>query len=62
MLGLNSGDDQYARMTQLGSRFILNLPLIGLFLRIWGIQSVHAANMNKLMSKRVNIGVVPGGY
>lgn len=49
-------------MVQLGSRFALNIPFIGAFLRVWGIQSVHAANMNRLMSNGTNIGLVPGGY
>ena len=37
ILEMNAGNDPYSRMTQLGSRFILNLPIMGMFLRIWGV-------------------------
>ena len=49
-------------MIQLGSRFILNLPWVGGFLRLWGVESVHAKNMNRLMAERRNIGLLPGGF
>ncbi len=46
----------------LGSRFILNFPLTGLFLKLWGFQSVNHHNLKKLMRKGKNLGMLPGGF
>lgn len=51
-----------SKMTVLGSRFMLNLPVVGLFMRWWGVQSVNPENMERLMKKGKSIGLVPGGY
>lgn len=49
-------------MLLLGSRFALNFPVFGAVLRLWGLDSVDRKNMNKLMDKGINLGIVPGGY
>lgn len=49
-------------MTVLGSRFMLNIPVVGMLMRLWGMQSVNAKNMERIMKKNKSIGLVPGGY
>ena len=51
-----------SKMTVLGSRFMLNIPIVGMFMRMWGVQSVNSQNMEKLMKQGKSIGLVPGGY
>jgi hypothetical protein len=51
-----------ANMVSLASRFMLAIPFVGLFLRMWGVESVDSANMKKLMKQGKNIGILPGGY
>ena len=51
-----------SKMAVLGSRFFMNIPICGLLLRWWGMQSVNAQNMERLMKKNRSIGLVPGGY
>ena len=46
----------------LGSRFILNFPLSGALLKLWGIQAVDHKNIKKLMKEGRNIGMLPGGF
>lgn len=55
-------NDPLSRMVGLGSRFILNMPITGLILRLWGVQGVDPNNMKRLMSKGQNIGLLPGGF
>ena len=50
ILAMNKGNDPFSKMVLLGSRFILNVPYFGGFLRLWGIDSVDSKNMNKLMN------------
>lgn len=46
----------------LSSRFILNFPLTGLFLKLWGFQAVNPPNLRRLMRKGRNVGMLPGGF
>ena len=63
MTNMNYKDNQaISRMTVLGSRFMLNLPSVGGLMRLWGVQTVNAKNMERLMKKGKSIGLVPGGY
>lgn len=59
---MNYDNEQMSKMTVLGSRFMLNIPVVGLLMRMWGMQSVNAQNMERLMKKGKSIGLVPGGY
>jgi hypothetical protein len=59
---MNIVNDAYSTMHLLGSRFALNYPVFGAILRAWGFASVDGKNMNKLMERRANLGLVPGGY
>jgi len=34
-------DDAISRMVGLSSRFMLNMPITGLLLRLWGVQAVN---------------------
>jgi hypothetical protein len=61
-MNMNLGKNPFHTAIMLGSRFILNAPLSGLLLRLWGIQGVHRGNMNRLMAQGKNIGLVPGGF
>lgn len=54
--------DALSRMVGLGSRFILNMPITGLLLRLWGVQSVDPSNLKRLMTKGQNVGLLPGGF
>jgi 2-acylglycerol O-acyltransferase 2 len=46
----------------LSSRFILNFPLTGFFLKLWGFQAVNHRNLRSLMQKGSNLGMLPGGF
>lgn len=35
----------------LGSRFGYNVPILGLFLRLWGCSTVNKSNIKNLMKK-----------
>ena len=54
--------DALSRMVGLGSRFILNMPITGLLLRLWGVQAVDPSNLKRLMQKGQNVGLLPGGF
>ena len=54
--------DALSRMVGLGSRFILNMPITGLLLRLWGVQAVDPSNLKRLMTKGQNVGLLPGGF
>lgn len=54
--------DAMSRMVGLGSRFILNMPITGLLLRLWGVQAVDPNNLKRLMLKGDNVGLLPGGF
>ena len=41
---------------------MLSLPLVGLFIRLWGLQAVDPKTMKGLLKKGTNIGIVPGGF
>ncbi len=44
-----NNDDPLSRMVGLGSRFILNMPVTGLLLKIWGVQAVDPSNLKRLL-------------
>lgn len=54
--------DALSNMVGVGSRFILNMPITGLLLRLWGVQAVDPSNIKKLMSNGQNVGLLPGGF
>ncbi len=41
---------------------MLQLPIIGLHFKLWGIQSVDPKNLRRLMKKGASISLVPGGF
>lgn len=51
-----------AHIVGLGSRFILNFPVTGAILKLWGVQAVNHKNLKQLMKKGKNIGLLPGGF
>ncbi len=55
-------NDVISNMVGLGSRFILNTPIIGLLLRLWGVQAVDPSNLKRLLSSNRNVGLLPGGF
>ena len=59
---MNVDDSKMSSMIGLASRFILIVPIIGMLLRLWGVQAVNPENMKRLMKQGKTIGVVPGGY
>lgn len=59
---INADQSKMSRMTGLASRALLNLPFIGLQIRLWGIEPVDPKNIRKLMSKKKTIGLLPGGF
>lgn len=59
---MNYHNDALSRCIGLGSRFILNMPITGLLLKLWGVQSVDPKNLKRLMLSKRNIGILPGGF
>lgn len=59
---LNADESKMSRMTGLASRALLSLPVIGLEIRLWGIESVDAKNIRRLMVNKKSIGLLPGGF
>jgi hypothetical protein len=51
-----------AHIIGLGSRFILNFPVTGAILKLWGVQAVNHKNLKQLMREGKNIGILPGGF
>lgn len=51
IVNMNLDDHPLSKMTLLGSRFVMNYPVLGAILKVWGINNVDAENMNKLMKK-----------
>jgi hypothetical protein len=41
---------------------MLNMPITGLLLRLWGVQSVNPQNLKRLMLNNQNVGLLPGGF
>ncbi len=59
---MNYDNNAMSRMVGLGSRFILNMPVTGLLLRLWGVQAVDPGNLKRLMGNGQNVGLLPGGF
>lgn len=59
---MNADNSKTSQMIGLASRFILAIPFIGAQLRLWGVQSVNAKNIIRLMENRKQILVLPGGF
>ncbi len=55
-------NDPLSRMVGLVSRVIFNTPIIGLLLRLWGVQPVNSSNLKRLLANNQNVGLVPGGF
>ena len=49
-------------MIGLGSRFLLTVPFVGLFCRMWGMQTVDQKSIRRLLDNGQNIGLLPGGF
>ena len=62
MAFMNLENSPMADLVGLCSRFMLHLPLVGLFLRMWGFQAVNHNNLKRLLRSEVNVGLVPGGF
>ena len=59
---MNVDNSKMSSLTGLSSRFMLNVPIIGLFLRLWGVESVDPLHMKKMMSSGKTLGLLPGGF
>jgi 2-acylglycerol O-acyltransferase 2 len=49
-------------MVGLSSRFILNFPIVGLLLKLWGLKAVDPNSLKSLMKEGKSIGLLPGGF
>jgi len=58
----NSASKDFCDMVGISSNFILNVPILGLFFRMWGVSSASNDNIKKLMSRGSKIGLLPGGF
>jgi 2-acylglycerol O-acyltransferase 2 len=58
----NSKTGHLSNMVGLSSRFILNFPIVGLILKLWGVRAVDPASLKKLMKEGKSIGLLPGGF
>ena len=47
---MNADKSIMSRFVGLSSKFMLNIPILGLFFRFWGLEAVDSSNMKKLMS------------
>lgn len=45
----SSKSGQFSNMVGLSSRFVLNFPIVGMILKLWGIQSVNPTQVKTLM-------------
>jgi len=61
-VGLLMNLNTYIHMPVLGSRFLLNTPIIGLFTKWWGIQSVDNSHFKELCEEGKNFAIIPGGF
>ena len=52
----------FRNVVGLSSRVMLFVPVVGLFLRLWDVQSVDSRHMKKLMKEGRNISLMPGGF
>lgn len=59
---LNADNSKMSNMTGLASRALLSLPFIGAEIRLWGVESVNAKNIKRLMTEKKSIGLLPGGF
>ena len=55
-------EDKMSNMIGLGSRFALNTPLVGFHFKFWGMDEINPSNLKKLMKKKKDIGMIPGGF
>ena len=62
MGNMNCGNDPMTNMTGLASRFIFNIPFIGLIFRLYGVRPVDPKNLKQLMKESKPIGLLPGGF
>ena len=59
---MNADNSKMSSFTALSSRFMLGVPFIGFYLRMWGVSTVEPSNMKKLMKNGQSIGLLPGGF
>jgi hypothetical protein len=45
----SSKTGQFSNMVGLSSRFVLNFPIVGMILKLWGIKSVNPTQVKTLM-------------
>lgn len=62
LTNMNIPGDRMENVIGLSSKFMLNIPITGLLLRLWGIQSVDPKNLNRLMKSGQDIALCPGGF
>jgi 2-acylglycerol O-acyltransferase 2 len=55
-------DGPFKDVVGLSSRAMLFVPVVGLFLRLWDVQSVDSKHMKRLMKEGRNISLMPGGF
>jgi hypothetical protein len=46
----------------IGSNFVLNVPIVGMHLKLWGITGADGSNFRSLMEKGRTVCLLPGGY
>ena len=59
---MNVDDDILSSSVTLASRFILNLPITGLLLRLWGVEAVSPNHLKQVMKEEKPITLMPGGF
>ena len=55
-------DEKLSRGVIIGSNFVLNLPIVGMYLRLWGIAGADSSTFKSLLSKGKTVCLLPGGY
>ncbi len=59
---MNYSSGPMSKMVVLSSRAMLNLPIVGLLLRLWGVEAVDHKNLKRLMKRGENVSLYPGGF
>lgn len=57
-----SSDPHFSSVTGLASSFILNLPILGAILRMWGIEPASNQQVKTLMQQGKTMAILPGGF
>ena len=62
LANMNMKKGPLSEVVGLSSRFMLACPIVGLILRLWGVEGVDGPHMKAVMQTGKNISLLPGGF